>query len=73
MSKVVFEVRPQFPWAMYILIYLLYLFIEYYKTNTLTGVALDSPDGKDINIIKKQGKVQALEDLILNSKYRTVY
>lgn len=34
----------------------------------LLGVALDSVDGKDICIIKKQGKVKALEDEIFYRK-----
>lgn len=34
------------------------------------GVALDSADGKDIAIIKKQGKVKALEEEIFCRKYR---
>lgn len=32
------------------------------------GVAVDSPDNKDITIIKKSGKVQALQDEILSSE-----
>lgn len=32
------------------------------------GVALDSADGKDISIIKKQGKVKALEEEIFYRK-----
>lgn len=34
------------------------------------GVALDSADGKDISIIKKQGKVKALEEEIFCRKCR---
>ncbi|XP_048513338.1 glutamine--fructose-6-phosphate aminotransferase [isomerizing] 2-like isoform X3 [Athalia rosae] len=37
-----------------------------YRGYDSAGVALDSPDGKDISIIKKQGKVQLLEDEIMN-------
>ncbi|XP_026668235.1 glutamine--fructose-6-phosphate aminotransferase [isomerizing] 2-like isoform X2 [Ceratina calcarata] len=39
-----------------------------YRGYDSAGVALDSADGKDITIIKKQGKVKALEDEIF---YRT--
>ncbi|XP_016838295.1 glutamine--fructose-6-phosphate aminotransferase [isomerizing] 2 isoform X3 [Nasonia vitripennis] len=35
-----------------------------YRGYDSAGVALDSPDGKDIAIIKKQGKVKALEEEI---------
>ncbi|XP_015589581.1 glutamine--fructose-6-phosphate aminotransferase [isomerizing] 2 isoform X1 [Cephus cinctus] len=37
-----------------------------YRGYDSAGVALDSPDGKDISIIKKQGKVKALEDEIFH-------
>jgi hypothetical protein len=36
--------------------------------HSFTGVALDSADGKDIAIIKKQGKVKALEEEIFYRK-----
>ena len=39
-----------------------------YRGYDSAGVALDSADGKDISIIKKQGKVKALEEEIF---YRT--
>ena len=39
------------------------------KFHVLSGVALDSADGKDISIIKKQGKVKALEEEIFYRKY----
>lgn len=39
----------------------------------LSGVALDSADGKDISIIKKQGKVKALEEEIFYRKYIRYY
>lgn len=35
----------------------------------IPGVALDSVDGKDISVIKKQGKVKALEDEIFHRAY----
>lgn len=34
------------------------------------GVAVDSADGTNTAIIKKNGKVQALEDEIYSSEYR---
>lgn len=34
-----------------------------------SGVALDSPDGKDVSIVKKSGKVKALEDEIISRKF----
>lgn len=37
---------------------------------SFSGVALDSADGKDISIIKKQGKVKALEEEIFCRKCR---
>lgn len=37
-----------------------------YRGYDSAGVALDSPDGKDISIIKKQGKVIALEEEIFH-------
>uniref|UniRef100_A0A6M2DS98 glutamine--fructose-6-phosphate transaminase (isomerizing) n=1 Tax=Xenopsylla cheopis TaxID=163159 RepID=A0A6M2DS98_XENCH len=37
-----------------------------YRGYDSAGVAVDSPDNKDITIIKKSGKVQALQDEILN-------
>ncbi|XP_046753189.1 glutamine--fructose-6-phosphate aminotransferase [isomerizing] 2-like isoform X3 [Diprion similis] len=39
-----------------------------YRGYDSAGVALDSCDGKDIAVIKKQGKVQALEDEILKNE-----
>lgn len=36
--------------------------------NLVTGVALDAADGKDISIVKKSGKVKALEDEIISRK-----
>lgn len=35
-----------------------------YRGYDSAGVAIDSPDGKDMNIVKKSGKVKALEDEI---------
>lgn len=34
-----------------------------------SGVAIDSADGKDMSMIKKNGKVKALEDEIESSKF----
>lgn len=39
----------------------------------LSGVALDTADGKDISIIKKQGKVKALEEEIFYRKCRRYF
>lgn len=33
------------------------------------GIAFDGPDGKDITIVKKEGKVVALEDELLSCKF----
>lgn len=38
-----------------------------YRGYDSAGVALDSPDGKDMSIVKKSGKVKALEEEIFNS------
>lgn len=35
----------------------------------ISGIAVDSANGNDINIIKKSGKVEALEQKILNGNY----
>jgi glucosamine--fructose-6-phosphate aminotransferase (isomerizing) len=40
-----------------------------YRGYDSAGVALDAADGNDITIVKKSGKVKALEDEILSSKY----
>lgn len=37
-----------------------------------SGVALDSPDGKDVSIVKKSGKVKALEDEITSRKFTQI-
>lgn len=42
-----------------------------YRGYDSAGVALDAPDGKDISIVKKSGKVKALEDEIYSSKFKT--
>ncbi|XP_054266232.1 glutamine--fructose-6-phosphate aminotransferase [isomerizing] 2-like isoform X3 [Macrosteles quadrilineatus] len=39
-----------------------------YRGYDSAGVALDSPDGKDVSIVKKSGKVKALEDEITARK-----
>lgn len=39
----------------------------------VAGVALDSVDGKDISIIKKQGKVKALEEEIFYRTYTSSF
>lgn len=39
-----------------------------YRGYDSAGVAVDSPDGKDMTIVKKSGKVKALEDEILSNK-----
>uniref|UniRef100_A0A1B6LZR1 glutamine--fructose-6-phosphate transaminase (isomerizing) n=1 Tax=Graphocephala atropunctata TaxID=36148 RepID=A0A1B6LZR1_9HEMI len=39
-----------------------------YRGYDSAGIALDSPDGKDVSIVKKSGKVQALEDEIISRK-----
>lgn len=33
------------------------------------GIAFDGPDGKDIMIVKKEGKVVALEDELFSCKF----
>lgn len=33
------------------------------------GIAFDGPDGKDIMIVKKEGKVVALEDELLSCEF----
>lgn len=38
-----------------------------YRGYDSAGVAVDSPDGKDMSIVKKSGKVKALEEEIFNS------
>lgn len=35
----------------------------------IPGVAIDSADGENVSIIKKSGKVQALQDEIYSRKY----
>ncbi|XP_046667354.1 glutamine--fructose-6-phosphate aminotransferase [isomerizing] 2-like isoform X11 [Homalodisca vitripennis] len=39
-----------------------------YRGYDSAGVALDSPDGKDVAIVKKSGKVKALEDEIMSRR-----
>jgi glucosamine--fructose-6-phosphate aminotransferase (isomerizing) len=43
-----------------------------YRGYDSAGVALDGVDGKDIAIVKKSGKVKALEDEILSSKCKSL-
>jgi glucosamine--fructose-6-phosphate aminotransferase (isomerizing) len=40
-----------------------------YRGYDSAGVALDGTNGSDIAIVKKSGKVKALEEEILSSKY----
>lgn len=40
-----------------------------YRGYDSAGVALDGANGSDIAIVKKSGKVKALEEEILSSKY----
>ena len=39
-----------------------------YRGYDSAGVALDAADGKDINIVRKSGKVKVLEEEIFSSK-----
>ena len=41
-----------------------------YRGYDSAGVAFDAADGKDISIVKKCGKVKALEEEILSSKFK---
>lgn len=47
---------------------LLHILIFFLSSLDYIGVAVDSPNGKDIAIIKTQGKVKALEDEIFQSQ-----
>lgn len=40
-----------------------------YRGYDSAGIALDTPDGENITILKETGKVKALEDQILLSKF----
>lgn len=40
-----------------------------YRGYDSAGVAIDTPDGKDMALVKKNGKVKILEDEIASSKY----
>ena len=43
---------------------------SFLSKNLLPGIGIDSPDSDGMSLIKKRGKVKALEDEIASSKIR---